>query len=47
MNGSKFATLPSKDKKKIVKSAVLAANEEQQELVRKYEELEKHDKNRD
>ena len=35
MNGYKFATLPIKEKEKIVKSVIRAANKDQRKLVEK------------
>ncbi len=36
MNFSKFFTLPVKEKKRIIKSAIKAANKEQREVVKHY-----------
>lgn len=37
MNASKFTTLPARDKKRIVQSAIHGANKDQRELMERYE----------
>lgn len=36
MTAYKFVKLPAKEKKKLIKSVIRAANEDQKELMRKY-----------
>lgn len=46
MNCSKFFTLPEKDKKRIIKKAIRAANEEQRDLMEKYKKMKKKEAGR-
>ena len=39
MNGHKFATLPVKEKEKIVRSVIRAANKDQRKLVEKSQKI--------
>jgi len=37
MNASKFTSLPAREKKKIVNSAIQGANKDQKDLMKRYE----------
>lgn len=41
MNSSQFFTLPEKDKKRIIKKAIRAANKEQKDLMERYKKMKK------